>query len=106
MQVSGLSFTFDAAKEKGSRVTSVKINGKDLDLDASYKIAVNDFMAGGGDGYSMINVLGENPVKDVTLLSDTGTFLRNVFADYLAKVGTISPATEGRITILNVAEGK
>lgn len=106
LQVSGLSFTFDAAKEAGSRVVSVTLDGQDLDLEAAYKIVVNDFMAGGGDGYSMINILGENPVQDVALLSDTGSFMRNVFADYLAKTGTISPAVEGRITILNEAEGQ
>src|SRR6185295_20020680 len=59
-QVSGLCFTYDIAAAAGSRVTSAVLanpNGTcsatavDLTAASSYKIAENDFMASGGDGY-------------------------------------------------------
>jgi 2',3'-cyclic-nucleotide 2'-phosphodiesterase (5'-nucleotidase family) len=59
-QVSGLCFTYDIAAPAGSRVTSAVVadaSGSctatpvDLTAASSYKIAENDFMANGGDGY-------------------------------------------------------
>ena len=44
---------YDLSKEAGSRVISVKIDGKDLDPKATYKFATTDFLATGGtcNGY-------------------------------------------------------
>ena len=59
-QVSGLCFTYDIALAAGSRVTSVVRANADgtctatpVDLTAAsmYHVAINDFMAAGGDGY-------------------------------------------------------
>jgi len=50
--VSGLVYTYDAAKPAGSRVTEVKVHGVLLDLKASYTASMVDFLAGGGDGYT------------------------------------------------------
>jgi 5'-nucleotidase / UDP-sugar diphosphatase len=52
-QVSGLSFTVDKSKPAGERVSDVMVNGAPLDPAANYKVATNDFMARGGDGYTM-----------------------------------------------------
>ncbi|KAG1648838.1 Ferrochelatase [Nymphon striatum] len=52
-QVSGMSYTFDAEAEVGSRVSNVKIGGEPIDLAATYKAVSNNFMRGGGDGYSV-----------------------------------------------------
>jgi 2',3'-cyclic-nucleotide 2'-phosphodiesterase (5'-nucleotidase family) len=59
-QVSGLCFTYDIAASAGSRVTSAVVadgSGNctatpvNLTAASTYKIAENDFMANGGDGY-------------------------------------------------------
>jgi len=59
-QVSGLCFTYDIALPAGSRVTSAVTTDAsgnctatpvDLTSATTYKIAENDFMANGGDGY-------------------------------------------------------
>jgi 2',3'-cyclic-nucleotide 2'-phosphodiesterase (5'-nucleotidase family) len=59
-QVSGLCFTYDIAAPAGSRVTSAVFADAagnctatpvDLTSASSYRIAENDFMANGGDGY-------------------------------------------------------
>ena len=54
-QTSGLTFTIDANKEAGSRISNVKVNGEALDLDKMYVLASNDFTIAGGDGYTMIS---------------------------------------------------
>src|SRR5690606_34012856 len=50
-QVSGLTITVDLNKPKGERVQSIAVGGKPLDPAATYSVATNDFMAGGGNGY-------------------------------------------------------
>lgn len=43
--------TYYAPANPGSRVTIQSVGGKDFDLKATYNIAVNNFMADGGDTY-------------------------------------------------------
>jgi 5'-nucleotidase len=52
LAVSGLVYTYDAARPAGSKVTDVKIRGLPLDPKALYTVSVVDFLAGGGDGYT------------------------------------------------------
>ncbi len=69
-QVSGLKYTFDGAKPVGERIVSVTLeDGTPIDLKARYTLAANDFMAGGGDGYSMFNVL--NPADTTGSSAET-----------------------------------
>jgi 5'-nucleotidase len=94
LQISGFRFTYDAAQPAGSRVVSVTLNdGTPVANDASLTLtaATNDFTNSGGDGYTNL-ADGQGVTRDL---------LANVTADYLRQVGTVSPATEGRITRLN-----
>jgi len=64
-QVSGFRFSYDPTLEAGSRVTSVEIQQEDgsfvaVDEMATYSIAVGNFVAGGGDGYSVLTDNGQN----------------------------------------------
>jgi len=107
--VSGLSYVFDAEAENGERIVAVKLpDGSDIDLNARYTIVVNDFMAGGGDGYFMLNALNpehdQGLAEDVTLLLETREFQRDILARYLRSEMTVAPVLEGRITILNEPE--
>ena len=54
-QVSGLKIVVDPSRPVGERVISVLADGEPLDDKKIYKLATNDFMARGGDGYSMFN---------------------------------------------------
>jgi 2',3'-cyclic-nucleotide 2'-phosphodiesterase/3'-nucleotidase len=55
VQFSGLSLVIDSDRPRGERVLEVRLpNGKLLDPAGRYKIATNDFMAQGGDGFTMI----------------------------------------------------
>ncbi|MDD1694936.1 MAG: bifunctional metallophosphatase/5'-nucleotidase [Methanoregula sp.] len=55
LMVSGLVYSYDAARPAGSRVTDVKIHGLPLDKKATYTASMVDFLAGGGDRYTTYN---------------------------------------------------
>lgn len=54
MNVSGMTFDLDKKAPGGQRISNVKINGQPLDLQKKYTVAMNDFTAAGGDGYTML----------------------------------------------------
>ena len=49
LQISGFVVTWDPSKEPGSRVVSMKIDGKEISLTGMYKVAISDFLALGGN---------------------------------------------------------
>ncbi|MFI9048057.1 bifunctional metallophosphatase/5'-nucleotidase [Streptomyces sp. NPDC053427] len=54
LQVSkGLTYTLDLTKTGADRIVkdSVKLNGAPLDPAKTYRVAMNEFLAGGGDGF-------------------------------------------------------
>jgi 5'-nucleotidase len=56
-QVSGIKAEFDSTQPAGSRIVSVTLDdGTTLDPNATYTVATNDFMAVGGDDYTMLGV--------------------------------------------------
>ena len=96
LQVSGIEYTFDAARASGSRIVSVTMNGKPIELDRVYRVVANDFLTGGGDNYTML--------KNCKIVLDTKLYLRDAFTEYMRSVGIVNPKLEGRITILNGPE--
>jgi len=89
--ISGMAVVFDPAQDAGSRVVSVTVGGQAIDLGATYSVATNDFMAAGGDDYTMF--------LEGTNYTDSGLFLRDVVADYIRLNTPVNPGIEGRITI-------
>jgi len=94
-QVSGLCFTYDIQLAAGSRVVSAvrqandgTCTGAPVDLTSAstYSLAINDFMASGGDGYP--NVFSRVTTRDVLYLD---------VADYVTANTPISPSIQGRI---------
>jgi 5'-nucleotidase len=51
----GFSYSWDNAQAAGQRVVpgSVSLNGKPIELAASYRVTVNAFMADGGDNFTV-----------------------------------------------------
>jgi 5'-nucleotidase len=49
----GFTYQWDASKPEGSKIVpgSVKLNGVRLELDTSYRVVTNNFLAEGGDGF-------------------------------------------------------
>ena len=53
MQISGFDYTWDPARPVGSRVLEVRKGGVALDTAAPYTVTCNNFMAGGGDNFTV-----------------------------------------------------
>ncbi|MDH3660932.1 MAG: 5'-nucleotidase C-terminal domain-containing protein [Alphaproteobacteria bacterium] len=94
-QVSGMRYTYDAAKAPGERVTEMTVGGAALDPNATYKVAINDYIYGGGDGYEALT-------RGTAIVDPSGAvLLASVVMDYIEAKGEVAPAVEGRITRLN-----
>jgi 2',3'-cyclic-nucleotide 2'-phosphodiesterase (5'-nucleotidase family) len=90
-QVAGLTFTLDPGKPAGKRVSKVTIGGKPIDPKKIYRLAINDYMARGGDGYDM---LGKAKRLD---LPGTSRPLTEVVIDYLKGKGEVAVEPGERI---------
>ena len=95
LQVSGMRYAFDPTRVEGSRITRAEVQGKDeqwvaLDPKTSYVVATQDYMATGGDGFTMLQSLqweeGDKLANDVLRL-------------YMEKYSPATTKLEGRITI-------
>jgi 5'-nucleotidase len=53
LQISGLSYTWDAAAAVGSRVLEVRKGGVAIDPAATYTVTANNFIAAGGDNFTV-----------------------------------------------------
>ena len=89
--VSGIEVAFDPARDAGSRVTAMKVAGAPLDEGRTYRVAVLDFLARGGDDYTMFR-----DAKRVTPDNDAPLMVNEV-VEYLRKIGTARTGVEGRI---------
>lgn len=90
-QVAGMSFVFEPAASAGERIVEVKVGGTALDPEKLYKVATNDFMAAGGDEYTMF---AESPV-----IQEAGS-MEEIVINYISSRGKVKPKVEGRILML------
>lgn len=90
-QVSGMKIEVDLKKPAGERVVSVMIDGKPLDPTAKYKVATNDYMMAGGDGYTALSG------GQVLISPNNGNLMANDVMNYVAATGKVAPKVEGRI---------
>lgn len=86
LAVSGLRYTYDAAKPAGSRVTDVTVGGVPLAPSATYTAAMADYLSIGGDGYTVLangTLIANGPSDVDTLASYLGSLPQpvNVSAD-------------------------
>ncbi|MEV0256240.1 bifunctional metallophosphatase/5'-nucleotidase [Streptomyces sp. NPDC050732] len=98
LQVSdGLTYTLDMTKSGADRVVadSIKLNGKALDPAATYRVALNSFLAGGGDGLPELGK-GTKPLVGADDLKALNDYLTaNSSADK-----PIAPPKADRITVV------
>ncbi|QKW25122.1 5'-nucleotidase C-terminal domain-containing protein [Streptomyces seoulensis] len=98
LQISaGLTYTLDLTKSGAARVAtdSIRLNGAAIDPAATYRVAMNSFLAGGGDGFTELGK-GKNPVVGADDLK--------AFNDYLTAASSashpIAPPAADRITVV------
>lgn len=90
----GMTFTLNAYKEVGNRISDLKINGIPVDPDKMYTLATNDFMAAGGDDYTMFKAY---PIK-----AEYNTLMDTLLA-YVEKIGTVTGEFSPRMTVVTEA---
>lgn len=90
-QVSGMTFVFDPSAEAGKRIAEVMVAGAPLDINKVYKLATNDFILGGGDGYGALG--GGKVLVD----GNSGNLMANDVMTYITKTGGVTAKVEGRI---------
>lgn len=100
LQTSGLSYSFvGPTAPGGSRLVSAQVEGKPIDDSATYTVATNSFLAGGGDRYKAFTHGKEIRIMDP---------LREVIKDFLKKASKVNPVIENRIVeqeAVNVTDG-
>ncbi|WP_231934881.1 ExeM/NucH family extracellular endonuclease [Micromonospora viridifaciens] len=87
----GFSYTYNPEAPKGSRITSVKLNGTPLDPSGTYRVTVNSFLAAGGDNFTTLGK-GTNPAT-------TGDNDLTMLVSYLAANSPVTADTQPRSTI-------
>jgi 5'-nucleotidase len=90
----GFSYAWDAAKPYGEHVIAERmaLNGQRIDPAASYRVTVNNYLALGGDGFTVL--------KDGTA-PRFGVYDVDALYGYFQAHGPVSPAPTDRITRLN-----
>lgn len=79
----GVEYKIDLTKPVGERVVELKYNGADVTPDQKFVLAVNNYRAGGGGGYSMF--------KEGTVLWKSMSEIRDYMAEYIAAKEIIDP---------------
>jgi len=94
---SGLTYTLDLTRSGADRVVtdSVRLNGAAIDPTATYRVASNSFLAGGGDGFT---TLGEG-TNELVGADDLAAFEQYLTANSSA-TAPIAPPAADRITVV------
>ncbi|MCX4982356.1 bifunctional UDP-sugar hydrolase/5'-nucleotidase [Streptomyces sp. NBC_00572] len=98
LQVSkGLTYTLDMTKTGADRVVdgTIKLNGEAIDPSKTYRVAMNEFLAGGGDGFAAL-ATGTNKLVGA---SDLDLFNAYLAAHSSASAPLPVPAAD-RITVV------
>jgi len=93
LQVSGLSVVWDGRRPRGERIVALRLpSGNPIDRTGSYRVVVNDFLADGGDGCSVLRSSGER---------EYGPVEADALAGYIGSLAQpFSANAGGRITRL------
>ncbi|MCF6271574.1 MAG: bifunctional metallophosphatase/5'-nucleotidase [Rhodobacteraceae bacterium] len=92
-QVSGMSYVYDPTAPAGSRIAQVMVGDAELDINKVYKLATNDYVLSGGDGYSALG--GGN----VLINAGNGNLMANDVINYIIEKGATA-TVEGRIKVV------
>ncbi|MER7189040.1 bifunctional metallophosphatase/5'-nucleotidase [Streptomyces flaveolus] len=94
---SGLTYTLDLTKTGADRVVtgSIRLNGAPIDPAATYRVAMNSFLAGGGDGFT---TLGRG--TDELVGTDDLTALEQYLTANSSASAPIAPPAADRITVV------
>uniref|UniRef100_G1KR52 Snake venom 5'-nucleotidase n=2 Tax=Anolis carolinensis TaxID=28377 RepID=G1KR52_ANOCA len=97
LQVSGIRVVYDLSRKPSNRVISLKVLCTEcrvpvyvpIEMEKTYKVLLPSFLAGGGDGYYMLQGRSNN--------HSSGDLDVQVVSSYITKMGRVYPAVEGRV---------
>ena len=118
LQIAGLKYTYtdqDDTNQPYRVVKMYKADGTPINDDQSYNVVINDFLAGGGDGFSafkdteLVGIVGQDTeafIDYITSMTKAGTPIKTPALDrkvYLtnaqvAEQAETDPSTQGNIT--------
>lgn len=95
-QVAGLVVRFDPQRPAGSRIVHLAVRDaggieQPVRDDADYRVATNNFMRAGGDGYAVLRDRGRDGYEASVPIDE-------IVADALAGKGRFAPELDGRLT--------
>jgi len=94
-----MSYCADAAVctplKTGGRVTSIEIAGQVVSIPKTYRLATNNFTAGGGDGFTVLKNACQRPGN---YCRDTGIVQLDMLVNALKSGTPITATLDGRIT--------
>jgi len=93
LQISGLTYTWDNNLPIGNRIVEVRKNGVPIGLTTVYSVAVNSFIAAGGDNFTILTQ-GTNLVGGLVDLDALIAHIETLPQPFMATI-------EGRITRLH-----
>ena len=76
-------YTYDPARARGDRITSVLIDGRPIDPAKTYTVVGGSFLITGGDNFTVL--------REGTNLKDSGLIDTDAFLNYFAAKGTVKP---------------
>ena len=92
-QISGMTVSADLTKAPGARVITATVGGKPLDPAGMYKVATNDYMLGGGNGYTSLGT------GKVLITAEAAHLMASDVIDYVTAQKTVDVKLDGRITL-------
>lgn len=90
-QIAGMTFVYDPAAPAGNRIVEVTVGGEPLEEDKIYRVATNEYVAGGGDGYETMKN------GDALIDASAGTLVATSLMNYIAAKKTVAFQVDGRI---------
>ena len=91
---SSLKYTWTASAALESKVSNLTINGTPVDMAASYRVTMNNFLAAGGDGFTRFTA-GTDPLIG---MSDLDALVAYFKAS--SPSSPVAPGPQNRITLL------
>ncbi len=96
-QVSGITYTIDLNRDAADRVVNIQVGGQPLDLDKEYVVATNDFMAAGGDNYTMF--ADKETVNEYMALDEA-------LIEYISAQEEVDITVDGRMSVIELVEAE
>jgi len=88
LHVSGVKWTLNRQTKTAD---DVMVGDAPIDLEKTYSVVTNSFMASGGDGYAMLKELPKY---------ETGFVDADAMMEYISSLDKVEPKVEGRLTII------